>query len=353
MTKRIRKLLAVVCLLLAIGALTGCGKGNNNETQATSEESVDAWTVPETTAEPTTAEPTTEVSTTIAETTTEPPTEPATEFPKMDTPDYYFAMIDHAKVGDRYYSTYYLQFDKPGYYISDHTGKSKYYDKDSGTNYTHPSKVFQWIERPGDDQVFYKVALVFISKEEQKVPGEGLTFEVPVRYRYDSENSAYIETMKFTVNTPITDIKIDNMADNAPILLDGHYLGIDPEVTGIAYGEPEGDKTREFCVMEFFYVRLSYEDIDANSLKQHLAIGRYDQETKSFKPYMPPEGYETYIHLRQSTDNGLRYLRIGIGMSYPKDHPGRTQADIEKEIVENMILVYVEDGKVVYYAYYE
>lgn len=349
MTKRIRKLLAVVCLLLAIGAMTGCGKGNNNETQATTEESTAAWTVEPTTIEPTTAEPTTEAVTTIAETTAEP----STEFPKMETPEYYFAMIDHAKVGDRYYSTYYLQFDKPGYYISDHTGKSKYYDKDGGANYSHPSKVFQWIERPGDDQVFYKVALVFISKEEEKVPAEGLTFEVPVRYRYDSENSAYIETMKFTVNTPIADIKIDNMADNAPILLDGHYLGLDPEVTGIAYGNPDGDKTREYCMMEFFYVRLSYEDIDETSLKNHLAIARYDQETKSFKPYTPPEGYENIISFRQSTDNGLRYLRIGIGMSYPKDIAGQTQFDIEKELVENMILVYVDDGKVVYYAYYE
>ncbi len=348
MKQRIRTLLAVVCLLLAIVAMTGCGKGNKNETQATTEESTEVWTVEETTPEPTTAEPTTEAPTTVVETT-----EPATEFPKMDTPDYYFAMIDHAKVGNRYYSTYYLQFDKPGYYISDHTGKSKYYDKDGGPSYSHPSKVFQWIERPGDDQVFYKVALVFISTEEEKVPTENLTFEVPVRYRYDSENSAYIETMKFTVNTPISDIKIDNMADNAPILLDGHYLCIDPEVTGIAYGYPNGDKTREFCVIQFNYVRLSYEDIDYESLKQHLSLARYDEETKSFKPYTPSEGYEKYLTFKESTDNGLRYLQIGIGMVYPKGAVELTGYDIEKELVQNMILVYVDDGKVLYYAYYE
>lgn len=331
-------------MVLMIGVLTGCGKGNNSETQATSEESLEAWTFEPTTPEITTAAPTTEASTTA---------EPTTEFPKMGTPNYRFAMIDHAKVGENYYSTYYLEFDQPGYYISDSTGKSKYYAKDGDTKYSNPSRVFQWVEHDADGQIYYKVSLVFISKGSDKVPEQDLTFEVPVRYRYDSENSAYIETMAMSVNTPIGEITIDNMADNAPLLLDGHYLSIAPEKTGLSYGIPNGDKSREYGVIVFSYVRLSYENIDFNSLKNHLAIVKYDRKKKTFSTYKPPEGYETIIVYSEGVENGFRYLQIGIGLSYPKGQATKDKFDIKKEMTSNTALVYMDDGKIVYYAYYD
>ena len=64
MKQRIRKTVAVVWMIMMIGILAGCGKGNN-ETPATTEESLEAWTEAPTTAAPTTVAPTTVAETTV------------------------------------------------------------------------------------------------------------------------------------------------------------------------------------------------------------------------------------------------------------------------------------------------
>ena len=327
-------------------AMTGCGKGSDRETQAIPE-TVSA-SMEETTAEATTAEVTTVAPTTVAETTVEP----TTALPKMDIPEYRFAMIDHSKIGDRYYSTYYLEFDKPGYYPSDSTGKSKYYDKDTGNKFATPVKAFQWVEDTEEGLVDYKVSLVFMSKDESKVPLQNLTFEVPIRYRYENNETVYIDTVALTVNTQIGDIPINNLAPNSPVCLNGHYIGIDTQATGLSYGITDADKNRSYAVMEFSFIRLSFEDISAKDLQGHLGIARYDAKTKKFKVYKPPEGFETHLTYREATVGNLQYLKIGVGLSYPRGYLEQSRFDVKKEIVDNMVLVYIENDKVLYYAYF-
>ena len=344
MKQYIRRILSVAWMVVMIGIMAGCGKANNNETTAPVEESPEAWT-----AEPTTAEPTTAAPTTVAETTAEP----TTEHPKMDVPEYRFALIDQAKIGDRYYSTFFLEFDKPGYYISDSTGKSKYFEKENADiKYSAPVKVFQWIEDVEGDLVDYKVALIFASKEEKKVPKQNLAFQVPVRYQYENKDTVYIDTMTFMVNIPIEEMGFDNLAPNSPVCLGGHYLGIDnKQVAGTSSGITVSNKGREYTVMEFSFIRLSFENVDMKELSSHLALARYDATTKSFKNFTAPEGFEPYITYRQTTEDGLQYIRIGIGLSYPKGTAGKF--DFKKEIGNNMVLVYLKDGQVVYYAYFK
>lgn len=342
MKQSIRKTLAVVWMIVLIGVMTGCGKGNN-ETQATTEESLEAWT----------AAPTTEAPTTVAPTTVAPTTEePTTALPKMDIPEYSFAMIDRTKIGDRYYSTYFLEFAKAGYYISDSTGKSKYFEKDNGNKYATPKKVFQWVEDAEDGLVAYKVALIFMSKEEAKVPAQNLAFQVPVRYQYANRESSYVDTMTFTVNTAIEDLPFNNMAPNSPVRLNGHYMGVDDQkVAGTFSGVTGANKDRAYTAMEFSFIRLSFANINASDMQGHLALAHYDAKTNSYKAYTPPEGFEPYISFRQTTEDGLQYIRIGIGLTYPKGT--KTKLNFQKEIADNMVLVYLQDGKIVYYAYFK
>lgn len=333
----------VVLLLLMLLCLPGCGKKSDIETTVAA---IEDWpdinpetTAVETTPTPTTAEPTT--------------AEPTTEYPKMGIPNYRMAMIDHALVDGYYYSTYYLEFDQPGYYISDSTGKSKYYGKDNGNKYVTPARIFQWVEQAEGGQIYYKVAQVFVSKEQNKVPTTDLVFEVPVRYRYTPEDSAYIDTMALTVNTPIQDITINNLAPNAPILLDGHFFAIDSGNTGLNYGTQPGDKNREVCTLPFNYVRLSFEKIDFASLTKHLSIATHDKKTDQFSLYNPPEGFERFISYGSGLHNNLQYVQLGVGLCYPKGYLRETRLDINKELTDNMVLVYLENEKIVYYAYYE
>ncbi len=333
----------VVLLLLILLCLPGCGKKSDIETTVAA---IEDWPDinPETTAVETTPTPTTEPPTTA---------EPTTEFPKMGIPNYRMAMIDHAKIDGFYYSTYYLEFDQPGYYISDSTGKSKYYGKDNGNKYARPLKVFQWVEEAEGGQIHYKVAQVFASREQNKVPTQDLVFEVPVRYRYTPEDSAYIDTMTLTVNTPIQDITINNLAPNAPILLDGHFFAIDSGNTGLNYGTPKEMPNHEVCTLPFNYVRLSFEKIDFNSLMKHMSIARYDKKTKRFSAYTPPEGFSNFISYSEGIHNDLQYVQIGVGLSYPMGYLRQTRLDIKKELTDNMVLIYMENDKIVYYAYYE
>ena len=347
MKKRFRMVLVAAWLVVMTFAMTGCGKGSDRETQAipeTAEESLEPWTVAEPTEEVTTVAPTT-----IAETTVEP----TTALPKMDIPEYRFAMIDHTKIGDRYYSTYYLEMDKPGYYLSDSTGKSKYYDKESGNKFANPVKVFQWVEDTEGGMVSYKYSLVFMSKEEAKVPLQNLTFEIPVRYQYENRETAYVDTVPFTVNTQITDIPINNLAPNSPVCLNGHYMGIESKKTGLSRGTTGSDKNREYSVMEFSFIRLSFEDINVKDMQGHLGIAHYDEETKQFSAYTAPEGFSPHLTFGQATEGNLRYLKIGIGLSYLKGYLAMNPLDIQKEISENMVLVFIENDQVVYYAYFE
>ena len=343
MKQRIRKTVAVVWMIMMIGILAGCGKGNN-ETPATTEESLEAWT-----EAPTTAAPTTVAPTTVAETTVEP----TTALPKMDVPEYRFALLDHAKVGDRYYSSFFLEFDKPGYYISDSTGKSKYFENDNeDIKYSNPVKVFQWIEDVEGDLVDYKVAIIFMSKDEKKVPKQDLSFKVPVRYQYENKETSYVDTMTFKVNSTIAEMGFDNMAPNSPVCLGGHYLGVDNQkIAGTSSGIMASNKDRAYTTMEFSFIRLSFENFDMKELQGHLALAHYDAKTKSFKTYTAPEGFEPYITDREAMDNNLRYIQIGIGLSYPKGT--KTNFDFKKEIGNNMVLVYLEDGQIVYYAYFK
>ena len=84
--------------LMAVAAFSGCGdKGGADPT-------------------PTQVIPYEEPVFTSTPVPTDSPT--PTPLPEIGKPSYKFAFLDHAKLYERYYSTYYFEFDEPGYYIS-------------------------------------------------------------------------------------------------------------------------------------------------------------------------------------------------------------------------------------------
>ena len=308
-------------MVLLVACLMTAGCGNKDEDSAVTSIS------PAVTEEPT-AEPT---ATTAA-------TPTPTPFPQMGKPDYKFVFIDHAKVYERYFSSYYFEFTEPGYFVQGVTNKSTFVNTDTGEKIGKPDKVVTGEKDMGDGSTHYYAVMIFMSKNDNLVE-DNISFQAEVKYRFDSAHTQKVETDPFVINTKIEDMVFDNTQYSSyPIKLDGHYLLMDTSYSGTAYGQPDNDRTKDYAGIEYFLIKLSYEDMDYESIKKYIKIYTKDANNK-LVPYVPPEGFENYIGCFQSTEDGLRYFRITIGLQFPDGLTPGEQSQIANIVARDMILV--------------
>ena len=322
MSGRLKRITVVVGILALCSMLCACGGKKSSKAEPTQ-------VIPKASDEPTA------VPTETPELTPTP-----SPFPEVKEPTYKFTFIDHGKLYDRYYSSYYFEFDEPGYYIPGKLSKAGFSNTETGEKVGSPDKVItgELPEENGDTRYF--AVMIFMSKNDNLV-SENLSFEPEVKYRYDKANTTKVEIKPFVVNTKKEDIDFNKPeVKSYPFCLEGHYLVQDLEISATHFGSPEDDKTKDFAGLEYFFIRLSYDDMDYDAMKKHFEIVGQDKETKQLIPYIPVEGFEKYIGVSQTTDDGLRYFRVTFGLAYKKGLSQDIVNAIPDEVKNNMVLVY-------------
>lgn len=324
MKKSVIKKISILTALTLFSLLPmGCGKKDDSKDESPVVSQV------------VTEEPTLEPTATTASTPTPSP------FPEIGQPEYKFVFFDHAELYDRYYSSYYIEFDEPGYYLAGKYALDGFYDSETGEKYPSPYKTITGKIPVDEETTRYYAVFIFMSKEDN-LPEENLTFVPDLMYRFDSSNFTEVEADPFEVNTAKEDIDFYMPGSTSyPICLDGHYMILDSGSSGVAYGSPEDDPSKDYCAREYFYIRLSYEDMDYDSMKEHLDIYAYDTESKQYLPFVTNGDIDKYIGISQSTDDGLRYCRIAYGLAFPKEEiDGRVYTSTDAEqVTKNLMLV--------------
>ena len=324
---RFSKITLFVLMLFVCTVFAGCG-GKKSSKDSSSDAVVTAVPTEETTEAPTEA-PT--------ETPAETPT--PTPYPEIKAPGYKLIHIDSAKNYDRYYSTYYFEFDEPGYYFKNILSKAKYFDSVSGNKTLTPVKIASGEIPEEGDKTRYFAVIIFMSKEDDLL-SDSLSIEAGVIYRFDNKNTVNVETEPFVVNTKKEDFSFDRPdVKNYPFIVEGHYMIQDTHINGVAYGSPENDKTKDYIATEYNFIRLSFGDMDYKALEQKFDIVSSHTIAGQVLAYVPPKGFEKYIGLNQTTDDGLRYFRVFMGLAYDKNTDKRLVAGVQNEIKKNMELV--------------
>lgn len=318
---KLKKNIVPLTVLLLCLLLVGCGGKSSSK------------------AEPTQYIPKADDEPTSTPTDTPELTPTATPLPEVEAPTYKLVFIDHAKQYERYYSTYYFEFDEPGYYIPGSLSGASFSNAKTGAKVGKPDKVFTGEIQEEGDKTRYFCVMIFMSKNDN-LATDDLSFKPEVRYRYDKSKTTKLEVEPFTVNTKKEDMNFDKPSVKSyPFCIEGEYFVQDVEMIGTHYGSPENDKTKDFCALEYYFVRLSYGDLNYETIKDHFEIVCYDNN-KNLIPYIPVEGFEKYIGVSQSFEDGIRYMRVNFGLAYKKGLDNSIVNAIPNEIKKNMVLVY-------------
>ena len=318
----IKKATLLTLFILTCIIMAGCGKKKKGSEEAP------AAVSPAATEEP------------AAPTDTPVQTPTATPFPEVKEPAYKFVFIDHGKLYDRYFSSYYFEFDEPGYYIPGTFSKADFLNTVTNEKIGKPDKVITGDIPEEDGSTRYFAVMIFMSKNDN-LASENLSFEPEVRFRYDKAHNTKVESNPFVVNTKKEDMDFDKPdVKGYPFVIEGHYLVQDLKMSGTHFGSPEDDKTRDFAGLEYFFLMLSYDDMDYDAMKSHFDIVGCESTSKKIIPYIPVEGFEKYIGVKQSTEDGLRYFRVTFGLSFKKGLDQNIVNAIPGEAEKNMRLVY-------------
>ena len=317
----IKKATLLTLFILTCFIMAACGKKKESSSE-----------IPEQISPTATEEP-------LAPTETPVVTPTPSPYPEVKEPGYKFVFLDHGKLYDRYYSSYYFEFDEPGYYIPGTLSGASFSNAKTGAKVGKPDKVFTGEIKEEGDKTRYFCVMIFMSKNDN-LATDDLSFKPEVRYRFDKSKTTKLEVEPFTVNTKKEDMNFDKPSVKSyPFCIEGEYFVQDVEMIGTHYGSPENDKTKDFCALEYYFVRLSYGDLNYETIKDHFEIVSYDNN-KNLIPYVPVEGFEKYIGVSQSFEDGIRYMRVNFGLAYKKGLDNSIVNAIPNEIKKNMVLVY-------------